>query len=678
MTESSTPILIDVAVPVRVPSSFHYLSDAETIAGLQLGSVIQVPFRNRLMHAFVLGFPQKTEIPVEKMKKMDSVLNAEPMFDESMLKFLRWVAEYYCHPIGEVISAAIPKESWRESKKKSKPRSKDLDLLGLNAEATVPPPLTEEQKFAVARILDPQETRPVLLHGVTGSGKTEVYMSVLSHLSATGKGAIVLVPEIALTPQLLGRFSARFPGQVAVLHSDLTPAEKRVQWERLRSGEARIVVGARSAIFAPIKNLGLIVVDEEHESSFKQEDSLRYNARDVAVVRGAMHGAKVVLGSATPSLESYANADSGKYLLVTLKQRVQNRPLPKTFFVDLRDKDLWMGPRMSFLTRPLISKIEQVLRAGQQAMLYLNRLGFAHFLFCSDCGHTWRCKNCDVALTYYQSPPGLKCHYCGWHGKAPQACDECQGTKIDTMGAGTEQVEKELKAILPEARIVRMDRSQIKTRQDLEMILNTIQRREVDIVIGTQMIAKGHDFPGVSLVGILMADASLNLPDFRSNERTFQIITQVSGRAGRAENPGEVVIQTLNPDHPVLRAASENRSQDFYRDELRARKDFSFPPFHRAAMVRFQHKSLPTVEKFSMECVHFLQKQATKRGLNMLVLGPASAPLARIKNLYRWQCMVKGESVRDLQSLLRGLNEFVAFRKSPVQVALDIDPISAM
>jgi len=673
-----TPHILDLAVPVRVMSSFHYLASSAQIEGLKLGSVVQVPFRSRLMHAFVLGFPTKTEIAVEKLKAVDSILNVEPMFDETMLKFFRWVADYYCHPIGEVIAAAVPRESWRESKKKSKPRSKDLDSLENVSAATVAPKLTEEQSFAVARILDPAESRPVLLHGVTGSGKTEVYMSVLSNLAASGKGAIVLVPEIALTPQLLGRFSARFPGQVAVLHSDLTPAEKRVQWERLRKGDAKIVVGARSAIFAPVKNLGLIVVDEEHESSFKQEDNLRYHARDVAIVRGAMQGAKVVLGSATPSLESYANADSGKYLLVTLKQRVNNRPLPKTLFVDLRDKDLWMGPSLSFLTRPLIRKLEQVIAQGQQAMLYLNRLGFAHFLFCKDCGHTWRCKNCDVALTYYQSPPALKCHYCGWHSTPPTACEECQGIQLETMGAGTEQVERELKEILPKARIIRMDRGAIKTRQDLEMILNTIQNREIDIVIGTQMIAKGHDFPGVSLVGVLMADASLNLPDFRSNERTFQIITQVSGRAGRAENPGEVVIQTLNPEHPVLQAAAENRSVDFYRNELASRRQFGFPPFHRAAMIRFQHKSLPVVEKFSMEVVHWLQKQAAKRNMTAMVLGPASAPLGRLKNLYRWQCMLKGESVKDLQTLLRGLQEYVVFRKSPVSVALDVDPISSM
>ncbi len=669
-------MIIDVAVPVRVPGSFHYLMDEENASGLQLGSVVQVPFRNKLIHAFVLGFPEKTEVAREKMKTVDSVLAADPLFDEQMLKFLRWVAEYYCHPLGEVIAAAIPRESWKVNKRK--PRSTNLESLSADLEASVPPTLTEEQSFAVARILDPKETRPILLHGVTGSGKTEIYMSVLSHLSAEGKGAIVLVPEIALTPQLLGRFSSRFPGQVAVLHSDLTQSEKRVQWERLRKGDARIVVGARSAIFAPVKNLGLIVVDEEHESSFKQEDSLRYNARDVGVVRGSQQGAKVLLGSATPSLESYANAESGKYLYVTLKQRVQNRPMPKTHFVDLRNRDLWLGPKISFLTRPLVAKIQATLSAGQQAMLYLNRLGFAHFLFCNDCGHTWRCKNCDVALTYYQSPPALKCHYCGWHSSPPKACEECQGTHLETMGAGTEQVERELKAVLPEARIARMDRSQIKTRQELEAILNTIQRREVDVVIGTQMIAKGHDFPGVSLVGILMADSSLNIPDFRANERTFQIITQVSGRAGRAENPGEVVIQTLNPEHPVLQAAAENRTADFYRNELHARRQYGFPPFQRAAMVRFQHKSAPTVERFSFEVVHFLQSQAAKRGFKVLVLGPAAAPLSKLKNLYRWQCLVKGENVKDLQILFRGLNEFIAFRKTPVQVALDVDPISAM
>lgn len=675
--------IIDVAVPVRVPTSFHYLTTPEIAEGLKPGSVIQVPFRKKLTHAFVLGFPQTTDVDKKKLKAIDSVLIQEPIFDEIMLKFFRWISDYYCHPIGEVISAAVPRQycmRLSSPKKKASLESKDEFLSGL-AEKTapsVPPKLNEEQSFAVARILDPEDKRPVLLHGVTGSGKTEVYMAILEQVFRQGKGAIVLVPEIALTPQLLGRFSARFPGEVAVLHSDLTPKERYVQWERLRQGLSRIVVGARSAIFAPVKNLGLVVVDEEHESSFKQEDSLRYHGRDIAIVRGNMSGAKVVLGSATPSMESYANGEAGKYLYVTLKNRVENRPMPKTTFVDLKDKNNWYSPRHQWLSHLLVNKIAAAMRAGQQSMLYLNRLGHAHFLFCGDCSHTWRCRNCDVALTYYQSPPLLKCHYCGVAMAPPTSCEECSGIKLETMGVGTEQVEKELKVIFPEARIARMDRSIIKGRKDLEEILNTINAKEVDIVIGTQMIAKGHDFPGVSLVGILVADASLNIPDFRAHEKTFQAMTQVSGRAGRAQIAGEVVVQTINPEHPVLIAAAENKVVDFYRQELAARKQFGFPPYQRMVMLRFQHRNLSTVEIFAYEMANFVRSHSQKKGYRCQVVGPSEAPLSKLKNLYRWQCMVRAESVKELQILLRAANEYADFRKTPVQFAVDVDPVSAL
>jgi primosomal protein N' (replication factor Y) len=493
-----------------------------------------------------------------------------------------------------------------------------------------------------------------------------------------GKGVFVLVPEIALTPQLLCRFSARFPGQVAVLHSDLTEKERYEQWEKLRRGEARIVIGARSAIFAPVRDLGLIVVDEEHEGSFKQEESLRYHGRDVAVVRGSMMGARVVLGSATPSLESYSNAQGGKYRYVRMAHRVESRPMPRTTFVDLKNKDLWHSDKVPWLTRPLLARVERALREKVQCLLYLNRLGFAHFLFCRDCGHTWRCKNCDVSLTYYRNPPSLKCHYCGVDKSPPTVCEECQGTNLDTMGFGTEQVEKELVRIFPEARIARFDRSVIKTRTDLEAILNTINRREVDIVVGTQMIAKGHDFPGIALVGILVADSSLNLPDFRAHEKTFQVITQVSGRAGRAETPGEVVVQTINPEHPVLVAASAHKGEDFYRSELETRKQFGFPPYQRLAMLRFQHSHLKKVEAFAYEMVNYVQMRVHHRQARCTILGPSEAPLSRLKNVYRWQCLLKAESVKDLQSVLHGLREHAAKSKSTVRLDIDVDPISSM
>lgn len=668
-------MIVDVAVPYRVGQTFHYSVDLEQSAGLTVGSVVRVALRNRPTHAFVIGFPEHTDIDPAKLKGIQEVLIREPLFDAEMLGFLKWVSEYYCHPLGEVIAAAIPSQALRQKKTTRKSKvTGEIEAMPYSKEK---PTLTEEQEFAVARIMD-NEGKPILLHGVTGSGKTEVYMHVLEKIVAEGKGAIILVPEIALTPQLLGRFSSRFPNAVAVLHSDLTQKEKSTQWKKVLMGEAQIVVGARSAVFAPVKNLGLIVVDEEHEPSFKQEDSVRYHARDLAVVRAGRIGARVVLGSATPSLESYYNSQNGKYLYVTLKNRVENRPLPKTIFVDLREKGNFYAENTPWLSQTLGNALARALGEKQQSVLYLNRLGFAHFLYCEDCGHSWRCKNCDVALTFYRSPPLLKCHYCGNESRPPHTCDECQGIKLKTMGWGTEQVEKQLQEVFPKARIARMDRGAIKSRADLEGLLHTISRQEIDIVIGTQMIAKGHDFPGISLVGVLMADASLNVPDFRAHERTFQIITQVSGRAGRHQIPGTVVIQSMNPEHPVLRAAAENRSVDYYRNELEARRQFGFPPHVRLAMFRFQHSQLPKVEAFAHQTITFAHREIQKNGLQCLMLGPAEAPLARLNNLYRWQCLVKSKSVKDMQRLLRGVQNWVALQKSTVGFAVDVDPINAM
>jgi len=671
-------MIVDVVVPYRVDRSFHYEVAAELGGGLSTGSVVQVSFRNRPTHAFVLGFPETSDVDPSKLKSIESVLFAEPAFDAKMLRFLSWVSEYYCHPLGEVISTAVPKQAWALAGKKRKSKKERSDpSQGVSLQEHRIPELTAEQRVAVDTILGPEEKRPFLLHGVTGSGKTEVYMKVLEQIVSEGKGAIILVPEIALTPQLVGRFSHRFQGGIAVLHSDLTPRERADQWLQIHSGKARIVIGARSAVFAPIKNLGLIVVDEEHETSFKQEDSLRYHARDLAVVRAGMEGARVILGSATPSLESMSNAKAGKFVLVKLSKRVQDRPLPKTFFVDLKQPEQIYSKEAPWLSRFLVSRIEKTLKLKQQAMLYLNRLGYAHFLFCKDCGHTWRCKNCDVALTYYKRPPSLRCHYCALIIPSPNNCQECQGTQLDMMGVGTEQVEKTLIEIFPEARVGRMDRSVIKGREELEDILMRIANKEIDIVIGTQMIAKGHDFPGIALVGILVADASLNLPDFRAHERTYQVITQVSGRAGRADIPGEVVIQSLNPQHPILLAAAENRSEDYYRWELDARKSFGFPPYQRLAMLRFQHSQEAKVVEFAKVMAGQIRYRIGQEQLKCEIIGPAEAPLSRVKNIYRWQALLKSESVSQLHKMLHFALDFAETSKTPVGFAVDVDPVSS-
>lgn len=670
-------MIVDVVVPYRVSTSFHYRINPDLRKDLELGSVVEVPLGSRKTHAFVVGFPEASEIPSDKLKEVSQVLKEKPVFSPNMIKLLRWTSDYYCHPLGEVFDAAVPRLSFQKKKRISKKNKAEFDFNLLNQNNLVPPHLTDEQEQALKEILNPNESRPYLLHGVTGSGKTEVYLRVLESLNQQGKGAIILVPEIALTPQLLERFASRFPGKVAVFHSNLTPRERADQWEKLFNGEAQIVVGARSAIFAPVQNLGLIVVDEEQENSFKQEDSLRYHARDLAVVRANIEGAKIILGTATPSLESYLNAQTGRYAYVELKKRVHQRPLPKTTIVDVKDSSEWYNPDKPWLSRLLVEKIGQTLQAKQQCILYLNRLGYGHFLFCKDCGHTYRCKNCDVALTYYKYPASLKCHYCGDNLKVPTQCQECEGVELDSLGIGTEQVEVEIKKLFPKARVGRMDRSQIKNRKNLEDLLKAVVDRQVDIVIGTQMIAKGHDFPGIALVGIIMADASLNLPDFRANERTFQILTQVSGRAGRAENPGEVVIQTINPKQPVLLWASQNKTVEFYAQELNSRKLFGFPPFQRMALLRFQHTQEKAVQNYAEMISQAMRQVISQKGLRCQILGPSEAPISKLKKNFRWQCLVKAESVKDLQVLLRIILGYDIQQKSKVKLSVDVDPISS-
>ncbi len=672
-------MIVDVAVPYRVSRTFHYLAEDSLKENLAPGSLVQVSFRNKPTHAFVVGLPDGTDIDPKRLKAIQSILFEEPLFDEPMLRFLRWVAEYYCCPIGEVLTAAIPKDAWnhKPAKKKKDESTPDglapSEPMGLLPHDIAVPELMPLQSQALEAILAGEDGKPTLLYGVTGSGKTEVYMRVLEKTLEEGRSAIVLAPEIALTPQLLGRFSSRFPTQTAVLHSDLTPKERHHQWQRIFKGEARVVIGARSAIFAPVKNLGLIVVDEEQEASFKQEDSLRYHARDVAVVRAKMMGARVILGSATPSLESYANAQSGKYQLVRLPERIMNRPMPKPIFVDLKNKDEFVSTDTPWLSRTMLRKLEASLANKQQALLYLNRLGYAHFLYCRDCGYTPQCKNCDVSLTFYQRPPVLKCHYCGAHTPPPNSCAKCAGVHFEPMGVGTEQLEKKLAELLPTARITRMDRSVVKTRKALEKLLKGIAAGDWDIVIGTQMITKGHDFPGIGLVGILLADASLSLPDFRAHERTFQVVTQVAGRAGRANIAGEVVIQTLNPDHFALRTAAENQPEKFYDQELAARQNCGYPPAVRLALLRFQHRNRDVVRTFAHQVtMEILQK--TEPG-KVQLLGPSEAPLSRVKNLYRWQCLMKARTVKEVQQAVALAYAFFEKQKTPVQMSADIDPI---
>lgn len=671
------PSLVEVAVPLPFERTLHYRVTEEVRAAVSLGSALEVPFRNGSLHAYVLGFPETTDIPSEKLKAATAVLASEPLFDAEDLKFYRWLAEYYCHPLGEVLSTAVPKLPWEgpAPKRASRP-SEFLESLEKQGEPSPAPTLSDEQRKALETFEEPSDRKPMLLQGVTGSGKTEVYMAAIAAELERGCTAIVLVPEIALTPQVLRRFSERFPGKVACLHSGLTPKERLRQWRRIREGTARIVVGARSAVFAPVQNLGLVVVDEEHEGSYKQEDSFRYHARDVAIARATQRGARVLLGSATPSFETLRNVETGKFRRVQLLKRVRAAAPTDVRIVDMRDRNRRFRQDLPWLSADLVEALRKTLADGHQAMVFLNRLGYAQYLVCTDCGHSWRCKECDVTLTYYRRPAELRCHYCNARRRPPDLCEKCSGDKLEPVGLGTEQVEETLAELFPEARMARLDRAAVKTRRELEETLARIERREVDIVVGTQMLAKGHDYPGVALVGVVLADASLAVPDFRAAERTFQLLTQVAGRAGRAEIPGTVLLQAMNPDASAIVAAATGKFEGFYRTEQESRQTFRYPPFVKLALVRFQHRNETTVQQFARDAMLRLLRASREAGVIRLeVLGPSPAPIGRVEGLHRWQALLRAERPSDIQNAVRWLQQWLEKEKPSVRVTADVDPM---
>jgi primosomal protein N' (replication factor Y) (superfamily II helicase) len=584
--------------------------------------------------------------------------------------------------------------------------------------APEPDHLTTAQKNTLKEIKQAIiEDRPevFLLRGVTGSGKTEVYIQAAKTMLGRGKTVLVLVPEIALTPQLMHRFRSRFQGEkIAMLHSGLTPAERFDQWWQIRRGEVSMVIGARSAVFAPLQNLGLIVVDEEQDSAYKQESGVHYQARDLAVWRGRHEKAPVILGSATPSLESAYNAETGKYKLLELPERVDSRPLPKIEVVDLRkelgkdDKSAPPQPARgreltpeqqvdaaAIISPQLRSELLENFRRGNQSIIFLNRRGFAPTLICLDCGQSFKCPNCSVALTWHQkrtrqevSPlygslkgdSYLLCHHCGYHDSVPDHCPNCLSARVRDFGVGTERVEKELKAVLPLARIARMDRDTMGSRRAYFDLIQQMETREIDVLVGTQMVAKGHDLAGVTLVGVLLADQSLNIPDFRSSERTFQIITQVAGRSGRGEWPGKVIIQTFNPEHYSIKHALSHDFQGFYKEEIEIRRRFGYPPFARLGLFRLSGVNPEAVSKAARALVNAARSvKGQKRFKEIRLLGPAPCPIFRLRGRVRFQVLLFSKNAALLGDFVRQITkEFEPEAPRSVRLDFDRDPGSLL
>lgn len=750
---STTPHhIVEVAIPLPLEGSFHYLVPARLRELAVAGKRVLVPFGRRKVTGYLLG---DAEAFSGDLKEVLEVLDEEPLFTAAELGFYRWIGSYYLHPLGEVIKMALPaginlvsryrceqgedgtpvlKEFLSGGKSvrterfyrtvpevTATPRGKAFEILEYLGEAgessaaqlrarfgnctpqlrrlvelgavtlieresyrdpfksvrfghDTPLPLNADQALAftgISAAIASGNFSPFLLHGVTGSGKTEVYLQSIAVCLAAGRTALVLVPEISLTPQLVGRFKSRFDCGIAVLHSGLSDGERFDEWRRIRRKEALIVIGARSALFAPLERLGVIVVDEEHEASYKQSEGVRYNSRDLALVRGKLASAVVVLGSATPLVTSYHAAKSGRLGYLHLPNRVRELPMPATVMLDAR------GHKGETFLPPLIDAIGENLDNGGQTLLFLNRRGFATYLVCEACGHVLRCPNCEVTLTYHRGRGRNVCHYCDYSVMAPAICPGCQGSEITLLGRGTERVQEEVQALYPLARVSRMDRDTTKGKGGHARVLKELEDGTVDILIGTQMIAKGHDFPGVTLVGVVSADASLNLPDFRSAERTFQLITQVMGRAGRGDRPGRVLVQTLAPEHYALTCAVAHDFEGFYEKEIAFREDVGYPPFAHLASLTISSVSPAQAESASDEAAGLLRKIKNDCRLRVEILGPVNAPLSKVRGRFRRQILLKGRERSELHKLLFHFRGGYT-HSSTVRMVVDVDPVEML
>ncbi|MDD5135994.1 MAG: primosomal protein N' [Candidatus Omnitrophica bacterium] len=660
----------EVAVSLPMDRTFHYSVPQNLSETISVGKRVFVPFLNRAIVGYVVGLCDEAD--VKNVKAIISVIDREPVLTEEMLKLTRWVKDNYFCSWGEAIAAVIP-AGIKKGKEAIGSRLKSADYENEKFPQSTPHDLVEEQSRALKSVIesvDKHEHKTYLLHGITSSGKTEVYLQAIDHVLKSGGQAIMLVPEISLTPQTIERFSSRFGDHVAVIHSRLTAAKKFLEWKRIKDGKANIVVGARSAIFAPVKKLGVVIIDEEHETSYKQDDVPRYHARDVAEERARLNNCPLILGSATPSLESYYKAKAGVYRMIKLTKRIDERLLPKVKIVDMR-MELASRRRIEVFSKVLLDAVANTLTAGKQAMIFLNRRGFSTFVNCKKCGFVVKCKRCDTVLVYHFETKKLICHYCNYTTNAPDICPSCKSSYIKYLGLGTEKVESEMSHSFPHAKIARMDSDTTAKRGSHDRILGDFKTGKANLLVGTQMIAKGHDFPLVTLVGVVSADVSLNIPDFRASERTFNLLTQVGGRAGRGEDGGEVVIQTYTPGHYAILAAAKHDYDKFYSEEIISRKELLYPPFINLVKVTVRARN----DQFAAQTAMELQEAIKLADPEMLIAGPSPAPILRMRGYYRYNIMLKHKDRLAMCALLKKVLN--SFRKPHgILIAVDVDPVA--
>lgn len=696
---------------------------------LCIGHKVLVPLQNRRVYGLVIRLSAVSD--VKQVRNIISLAGDFRYFTENLLELAYWMSDYYFCTLSQALSALLPSlvneqraAYWglnfpvsqldmRMQKEKLTPKQKTvLNLiarhnfcftageLAKRAGTTVSPlkclvkkglvtdqkprpketlekPLVlNDRQAAVLEKLQREVRQPqgqvYLLHGVTGSGKTEIYLQLIDYVLKLGKQAIVLVPEIALTPQTVTRFRRRFGEAVAVLHSHLSSGERFTQWSLIKTGRAKIAIGARSALFAPFAALGLIIIDEEHEFTYKQEENPKYHARDTAIKRAQIEKAAVLLGSATPSLESFYRAKKGLYGYLALPERIGKQPLPEVRVVDMCQQ--LKNRNKSVLSLALRQAIEERLTKGEQIILFLNRRGFATFVNCRECGLVLTCPNCNVSLTYHQQEQKLSCHYCNYQERVPTVCPRCQSKYIRYFGTGTEKVEEAVQKFFPQARILRMDRDTTGRKQAHAEILNAFTAGRADILLGTQMIAKGLDIPNVTLVGVITADTLLNLPDFRAAEKTFQLLTQVAGRAGRGEKLGQVIIQTYDPNHYSIKAAKAHDYFGFYAQEIDFRQEVGYPPFAYLARIVLKAREEEAVIKQGER----LLGELTPLVCGQEILGPVPAPVSRVKGYFRWQILIKDRNIKRLNGLLKKWQESCHYASLPLGMMIDIEPVSML
>ncbi len=667
MTATYASVIVDKATR-SLDRPFTYRVPAALAGQVVAGSLVEVPFRNQALTGVVLELTTDPGCEPDRVRDIVRLLESEPFFGRNMLTLVDWMVAYYGSTWRDTLFCVVPGPVLASVQRPGKPRGPRKRTVPQGI-AYPAPPLLPEQRAAVEAIAPGQK---VLLHGVTGSGKTEVYLHAVEAVLAQGRQAIVMVPEVALTPQAVERYRGRLGDQVGVLHSGLTAAERREEWWKLRRGELSVALGTRSAVFAPLENLGLLILDEEHDHSYKQDQTPRYHARQVAARRAAQTGAAVVVGSATPSLESFYLAQTGYYKLVELSARVTGRQPPPVELVDMRQR-----PRQ-MLSHPLVERMRATVARGEQVVLLLNRRGFSNYLQCGLCGHVHKCQDCSISLTYHRAAQQLRCHYCGHVARPPDTCQACASAELSYRGGGTEKLESELARVLPGVEIARMDRDTTGSAGGHAEILGRFARKEAMVLLGTQMVAKGLDFPDVTLVGVINADGGLNLPDFRSAERTFQLITQVAGRAGRGALEGQVLVQTLDPDNPCLQAAARHDYAGFYEQELALRRQVGYPPFCRLARLVVTGTDEAAVEAEALAVTRLLERRVT--GVEWL--GPAPCPLEKVRGRWRWHLLGRTAKV---QELVQGARSLFAQRtsddrsgrsrlRSDVQWSVDPDP----